>query len=118
MPQFYHRKILNYPNGKDLIDHDNQALLDPNNYMTTLMIDTSYMNNKLTPSFFWMRDINRRADLFRYQLIYDYSNNWRYSAGAVIMGGSDHKNNGVMNNSFEFYDNKDYMFFKVSYRWG
>lgn len=118
MPQFYHRKILAYPNGKDLIDHDNQALLDPNNYMTTLMIDTSYMNNKLTPSFFWMRDINRRADLFRYQLVYDYSNKWRYTAGAVIMRGSDHMNNGVMNNSFEFFANKDNVYFKVSYKWG
>ncbi|OPY74638.1 MAG: hypothetical protein A4E64_02197 [Syntrophorhabdus sp. PtaU1.Bin058] len=118
MPQFYHRKILNYPNGKSLIEHDNQALLDPDNYMTTLMISTSYMNNKLTPSFFWMRDINRRADMFRYQVQYDYSDNWRYTVGALFLGGLDNMNNGVMNNSFEFYDHKDQLYLKVTYRWG
>lgn len=118
MPQFYHRKILNYPHGKDLIDHDNQALLDPNNYMTTLMLSTSYMNNKFTPSVFWMRDINRRADMFRLQVQYDYSDNWRYTIGAQFLGGSDHKDNGVMNNSFEFFDHKDYIYFKLTYRWG
>jgi hypothetical protein len=118
LPQFYHRKILNYPTGKDLIDHGSQALLDPNNYTTTLLLDTSYMNGKVTPSIFWMRDINRRADFFRYQVNYDYSNKWHYTAGAVFLAGKDHKNNGIMNNSFDFYDNKDYMYFKVSYRWG
>ncbi|MRR23612.1 hypothetical protein EG830_11610 [bacterium] len=65
-----------------------------------------------------MRDINRRADLFRLQMIYDHSNNWHYTLGAVFMGGKDAMNNGIMNNSFEFFDNKDFLYFKLSYKWG
>jgi hypothetical protein len=129
-PQFYMRSILDYPQvygnfgqppfqqGRYLVDHGSMALLDRNNYMTTLMMFTSYWNSKLTPSVFWMHDVNRRADFYRFQLVYDYSNKWHYTAGAIFLGGKDHMNNGVMNNSFEFFDNKDYFYFKVSYKWG
>jgi hypothetical protein len=118
MPQFYQRTIVNYPGGKDLVDHDSQALLDNNNYMTTLMIYTSYLNNKLTPNFFWMQDINRRAYMFRYQVTYDYTDNWQFKVGALFLGGKDHMNNGVMNNSFEFFNHKDNIYTKVTYKWG
>jgi len=133
-PQFYMRSILDYPSKygdaaqlggippiqpkRYLVDHGNMAALDQNNYTTTLMMFTSYWNAKLTPSIFWMRDINRRADLFRLQCIYDHSNNWHYTLGAVFMGGKDAANNGIMNNSFEFFDNKDFLYFKLSYKWG
>ena len=118
MPQFYQRHFVNYPRATNLVDHDSQALLDPNMYMTTLMLQTSYFNNKLTPNFFWMQDINRRAYVFRYQLTYDYTNEWRFLLGAVFLGGKDGMNNGIMNNSFEFFNHKDQLYFKVTRKFG
>lgn len=105
-PQFYHRKIFNYPHSYDL------SGAEADNYMTSLMIATSYFHNKISPSFFWLRDINNRADFFKLQVTYDRSNAWHYSLGALLLGGMER------GRGFEVFDNKDQIYFKISYRWG
>jgi hypothetical protein len=109
-PQFMHQRILNYPSDFNLATPGGK--LYENNYMGTLNINTTYLHNKLAPSFFWMRDLTNRANMFRYQVTYDYSNEWRFTLGAVTLDGTK-KGQG-----FELFHNKDYMYFKISYKWG
>ena len=80
--------------------------------MTTLMINTSYFHNKLTPSFFWMHDVDNHADMYKLQLTYDYSDVWRYTLGALILNGEE------PGNGFHVFEDKDYIYFKISYKWG
>jgi len=105
-PQFYHRKILDYPSGYEFSN------LEDDNYMTTLMINTSYFHNKLVPLFFWMSDLTNDADMYKLQLTYDYSNVWHYTLGALILNGEE------PGKSFHVFENKDYLYFKISYKWG
>ncbi len=105
-PQFYYRRINDYPSIEEI------SGLKKNNYQTTLMINTSYFHNKLTPSFFWLHDVNSKSDFFRLQLVYDYSNKWHFTLGSCFLYG---KKEGQ---GFELFENKDYIYFKVSYKWG
>lgn len=104
-PQFFHRKIIDYPSGYDLVN------LEKNNYAVTLLIKTSYFNAKLVPSFFWLRDITSRSDFFKLELSYDYTHNWRFTLGTLFFHGEE-KNKG-----YQVFDNKDQIYFKVTYRW-
>lgn len=108
-PQFYYRRIMDYPS---LEESPAPLFLKENNYQTTLMISTSYLHNKLTPSFFWLRDINSKSDFFRLQLVYDYSNNWHFTLGTSFFDG---KKEGY---GFQVFDNKNMIYFKVAYKWG
>ncbi len=103
-PQFYHRKILNYPSEYGLNG------LEDDNYMTSLFINTSYFHNKLVPSFFWLRDITNNANMFRYEIVYERNDRWNYTLGALLLGG------GETGKGFEPLDNKDQVYFTVSYR--
>jgi hypothetical protein len=103
-PQFYHRRIFDFPtNGLAGVEKDN--------YTTTLAISSSYLNARLTPSVFWMHDINNRADFFKLQLSYIYSNNWRFILGAMLLSGEE------KGKSFDLFRNKDQVFCKIEYRW-
>jgi hypothetical protein len=105
-PQFYYRRIMDYPSLEEIQG------LKKNNYQTSLMINTQYLHSKLTPSFFWLRDINSKSDFFRFQLVYDYSNKWHFTIGALLLDG-EKKGQG-----FQLFDNKDQIYFKISYKWG
>ena len=105
-PQVFHRKIKNYPSRYELQN------LEDDNYMTSLMLRTSYFNGKLVPSFFWSQDITNEADMYRYQIDYQYTHNWQFTLGALFLGGSE-KGKGV-----QVFENKDQIYFSVSYRWG
>lgn len=114
-PQFYYRQIIDYPSlaliaGSPLSEEISG--LKKHNYQTTLLVNTNYLHGKLVPSFFWLRDINSKSDMFRLQLAYDYSNEWHFTLGALLLDGSK-KGQG-----FELFDNKDYLYFKISYKWG
>ncbi len=103
-PQFTQRAILDYP-SYGLVG------FSKNNYLVTLLLKTSYLNAKLTPSFFWLRDITQQADLFKVEVDYDYTSSWRGTVGMLLLDGSQ-KNKG-----FQVFENKDYVFFKITYKW-
>jgi len=104
--QFYQRKILDYPSGYQFSN------LEDDNNMTTLSINTSYFHNKLVPSFFWMNDITNKADMYKLQLVYDYSYKLHYTLGALILNGE------APGKGFHVFENKDQVYFKISYKWG
>ncbi len=118
-PQFYHRHILAYPDHlttgiSDLpkgLKEGFDMYLEDNNYLYSLMVMTQYYHGKINPSFFILHDQTNRAQFVRAQLTYDRSHKWHYSIGAIWLNGSEP-------GGFNVFENKDYLFFKISYRWG
>ncbi len=108
-PQYYHRKIVGYPD-RGMLTGPGGGPLRENNYQSSLMVSTSYLNGKLQPSFFWLRNISERADFYRFNLIYDWSHNWRYTVGALLFYGAKE------GKSFEAFAHKDQVYLAVSYR--
>ena len=111
--QFYHRHFRDNPSGYDYINSATGSNFEhPDVYQATLMIDTAYFLEKLKPSFFWMRDITDRGNFFRFQTIYEYSNEWAFTVGAIFLGGDRHAR------GFQPLKHKDYLYLKVAYKWG
>jgi len=102
-PQFYHRKIRDYP-GVGL-----NGLRD-DNYQASFMINTTYFHNKLEPSFFWLRDVSTKSNMFKYQLKYEYSDKWNYTLGVLLFDGAK------TGQGFEPLTNKDQVYFTIGYR--
>jgi hypothetical protein len=105
-PQFYWRRIINYPSIEEL------SGLKQDNYQSTLGINTSYFHNKLTPSFFWLRDWRSHSDMIRLQLVYDHDYRWHFTVGALLLDGCK------TGQGFQLFENKDQLYFKISYKWG
>ena len=86
-PQVYHRHIMDYPK----IGHVGTPTTDrlyQNTWTTSLMVNTKYLNAKLEPSFFWLRNWTTRSEFFRPQISYEYSSSWKYTLGAIIVSGA------------------------------
>jgi hypothetical protein len=111
-PQFYQRRIMNYPDRSEFMLQNLGGPLYEVTNTSTLLITTSYLHNKLVPSFFWMRDWTNRSNFFRYQLVYDYSNKWHYTLGVITFSGS------IQGQGFEPFHDKDQIYFKISYKFG
>lgn len=105
-PQFYWRRIIDFPSIEEVPG------LKKDNYQSTLLINTSYFHNKLTPSFFWLRDWRTQSDMIRLQLVYDHDYHWHLTLGALLLDGSK------SGQGFELFDNKDQLYLKISYKWG
>lgn len=103
-PQFFQRSIIDYPTF-------GLSNLKKNNYFSTLLIKTSYLNAKLTPTFVWVRDITNQADFFKIEVTYDYTSSWRGSVGTLLLDGRER------GKGFEVFDNKDQVYFKITYKW-
>jgi len=103
-PQYMQQYVLDYPNN-----HTLSGLKDRNDTLT-LMISTSYMHNKLQPTFFWMRDTTNEADYFLFKIAYEPDHKWIYTVGTNLFTGS---NAGA---GFEPFDQKDQIFCTLSYR--
>ena len=115
--QFYHRKILDF--DKDQTPAEIAAKMDlkdflgnvkKDNYITTLLINTTYLHNKLTPQIFWMRDMTLNGNMFKPQITYDYSDKWHYTVGALFLDGK------ASQKGFEPLKRKDQLFATVKYR--
>lgn len=105
-PQVYLRHIQSYPSAYEISN------IEEDNWVTTMMITTSYLHNKLTPTFFWMRDFTTRSNMIRLQLTYAMTYQWSFTVGALLFNGQDEQK------GFDLFDNKDYVYFKISFKWG
>lgn len=119
-PGFEYERIPNYPTLDPTGANEYISGLKKNNYTTVLMVNTSYLNAKLTPSIFWMRNWDYRGDYWRYELAYDYSNKWHFTLGALTLSGSKIGDRSAVLPavSFEGFEHKDQVFFKIAYKWG
>jgi hypothetical protein len=107
-PQFYHRRIMD----NDMSLPYKWKGIKQDNFAATLSMKTSYFHSRLTPSIFWYYDITNRADFWKFQLTYDHSNQWRFTLGSFLAHGR------YPGSGFQLFDNKDYIFFKITYKWG
>ena len=111
--QFYHRRFHDYPSGYDLVNPATGSNFEhADNYQATLLIDTAYFHEKLKPSIFWLRDITDRGNFFRFQTVYEYTNEWAFTIGALFLDGDRHTR------GFEPLKHKDYLYLKIAYKWG
>ena len=78
----------------------------------SFQIKTTYWHAKIVPSFFILHDINNKAEQIKVQIVYDHTYKWHYTLGALFLNGDEHSK------SMDVFDNKDYIFVKISYRWG
>jgi hypothetical protein len=114
-PQYYWRHIVDYP-GKDaagISQHVGTYVTDfqyRDTHTTTLAVNTTYLNGKLQPSFFWLRSWTTRSEFFIPKISYEWSSNWKYTLGAVICNG---EKVGVDLQPFSY---KDHVFATVSYK--
>ncbi len=114
-PQVFYRRV-DLPNGAQ--DWFDTALtrVGKNNWLYSLYISTSYLNARLTPSLFWLRDQEFGSDFFRLQITYDWTQKWRFTIGALLFTAKElplFKSN----NSFDLFKHKDQIFFKITYKW-
>jgi len=103
-PQYIQQYVLDYPGS-----HSLNGLKDINDTFT-LLITTSYMHNKLTPTFFWWRDTTNEADYILFKVAYEKDDHWIYTVGTNQFTGT-HEGAG-----FEPFDNKNQIFCTISYR--
>ncbi|HSB07421.1 MAG TPA: DUF1302 family protein [Thermodesulfobacteriota bacterium] len=86
------------------------------NWFSSLYLSTLYLNAKLTPSFFWLHDFYYGSDMYKVQMTYDWSSNWRFTLGALLFSARDLPAFKA-NNSFDLFTNKNQLFFKLTYKW-
>jgi hypothetical protein len=109
-PQFYHRKVLDYPDNFKLNDNATGAPLKHDNYMASLLVNTTYFHNKLQPMFLWLYDITNQASIFKVQASWEQSHHWKYTLGVLLFDGLK-KGSG-----FEIFNNKNQIYATIDYR--
>lgn len=110
-PQFFYRRIMDYPSSFTLSNENcNPPGLSKDNYAISLMVTTSYINSKLEPSFFWLRDITNHADFFNLQLKYNYTTSWSFAVGVVLLNG---EKTGF---GYDVLENKDHVYATVTFK--
>ncbi len=108
-PQFYHRHIVDFPK-EGYVGTPTTDIQYQNTYTTTLMINTTYLHNKLQPSIFWLRNWSTRSEFYRPQLSYEYSDKWKYTIGAIIVSGEK------LAQDMQPFNYKDHIYTTVSYK--
>ncbi len=111
-PQYFFQHFNDYPRGGVTLSqrYSVPTGTDTNLHKTTIMVTTSYLKNKLSPLFFWLRDINGRSDQFVGKISYEPDEKWIYTLGGVFVDGRTNAW-GV-----EPQANKDMIFGTIGYR--
>ncbi|OPY77513.1 MAG: hypothetical protein A4E65_02716 [Syntrophorhabdus sp. PtaU1.Bin153] len=112
-PQFYHRHINDYATSVPGVRYqltDYSGIIKQDNYTFSLLISTSYLHTKLQPMFFWLSDISGHGNMFKAQIAWEQSHNWKYTLGALFVHGTEKDVN------FEPLKHKDQAYFTVAYR--
>jgi hypothetical protein len=113
--QYYWRHIMDYP-GKDATGAQEYLgvyttdKLKENTHTTSLLISTSYLVNRLQPSFFWLRNWTSESQFFKYQISYEWDSHWKFTVGAFLMDGIK------TGWDLEVFEDKDHAYCTVSYR--
>jgi hypothetical protein len=108
-PQFFYRRIMAFPSTHGVLGASGP--LEDDNYLISLFVNTSYYRARISPSAFWLHDITNRASFVKLQVAYAHTDNWRFTLGALLLGGEE------KGKSFEVFSHKDQVFLTVEYRW-
>lgn len=110
--QYFYQKIIDYPQA---LVHLNQrpslpGALEEDNNKYTLLLNTTYLHNKLKPNIFWIHDITNSADFIKIWVDYEYNHNWLFSLGSLFLSGDE------PGKGYEPMDHKDQVYGTVTYR--
>lgn len=108
-PQVYQRHIMDYPKMGHVGTYTTDIQYQ-DTWTTSLMVNTTYLHNKLQPSFFWLRNWSTRSEFFRPQISYEYSDKWKYTIGAIICIGEKFQQD------MQPFNDKDNIYGTVSYK--
>jgi len=107
MPQFFYKRILDYPEGIALNDHP-----EKDDYAATLVLSTSYIKWRIVPQVALAYLFNTESHLIIPSLTYLRNDRWHYALEAAILGGQK-PNTGLW-----LFRKNDYIAFKVKFNWG
>lgn len=107
--QFMHRHELGYPDWQIRMEHEG-GRTDRNNYNSSLIINTRYLHEKLTPMVAWISDWTKDCELIKVQLNYEPNSTWQYTAGALFFSGQE------QDELFNAFENKDQIYCTIGYR--
>jgi hypothetical protein len=114
-PEIIYRRLINFdpnaPGGGSQYTDTLANTLKRNNYQATIAMSTTYFNAKLAPSIYFWRDFTQKSDFMRLQCTYYWSSNWLATAGLTLLDGSR------QDVGFQPFSNKDYVDFKLTYKW-
>ena len=109
-PQFFQRRIQDYPDAATLVEGaDGHNVWETMN-SHSLILQTSYFHNKLTPTAVWIHEHTNKANFLKFQLLYEHSHVWNYTLGVLSFQGY------FPGNSYHAFRNKDQIYFTISYR--
>lgn len=111
-PQWYFRKIMDFPKDDFLWGTAPGDRLYKHNYITSLLVNTTYLHNKLTPSVFWMKNWTHRSQMYKVELAYAPNHTWRYALGGLWIQGDQDKDLGLttLNHKDQVYATIKYSF--------
>jgi len=105
MPQLFYDKIVDYPDGFELFYSPYEDL-----YSASLVLFTGYFNQKLQPEFAMFYDITHEAYMILPSITYKPNTSWSFKLMAGFFGG---EKEGL---GLQPFENKDYVGFKVKYK--
>jgi hypothetical protein len=108
-PQLYWRHIVDYPSAGHIGTYTGDIQYR-DTWTTSLMISTSYWNNRLAPSFFWLRNWSNRSEFYKPQISYEFVKDWKATVGALFVNGSK------VTQGLQPFSYKDHVYGTVSYK--
>ncbi len=75
-----------------------------------MLVNTTYLHNKLQPSFFCYHDFTNKSTFYQAQVGYEQSSSWYYTLGAIFFNGDR------VDRGFQNLVNKDQLYATVTYK--
>ncbi len=110
--QYFYQKIMDYPDAPVTLNQRGSVAgpLEEDNEKVTLLLNTSYLHNKLQPNIFWAHDLTNDSDFVKIWLNYEYTHNWIFSIGSLFMSGDE------VGHGDEPLDHKDQVYGTITYK--
>ncbi len=110
--QYFYQELMDYPEAPVTLNQRGSlpGPLEETNEKFTLMLNTTYMHNKLQPNVFWAHDVTNRSDFYKIWVNYEYTHNWIFTLGALFMEGKE------PGNGDEPLDHKDQVYATITFR--
>jgi hypothetical protein len=110
-PQWYVRRIMDFPENDYLWGTAPGDRLYENNYIASVLVNTTYLHTKLKPSFFYIRNWTNRFQMYKVEVAYEPNNTWRYALGGLWLQGDQDKDLGLATMS-----HKDQVYASIKFR--
>ncbi|MBT8342374.1 MAG: hypothetical protein KJP07_20415, partial [Desulfatitalea sp.] len=108
--QYYVRHITDIDPGEDKRISSTEGPVQKYNHMTSVSVNTNFWASRIVPTLAWNHDWTNRGYILKPIVSYAYSNHWMFTLSGTLFGGRK------QGQSYEVYDHKDFVSFKVQYK--